>query len=89
MTIKSTLGHLDISGSQDMDGNIDYYARIPWSLVKGAARNKLFGSKNNDATAEDEIVELDAEKKIKYLNLNITGTLADYSIKTKKAKKGF
>jgi len=87
MTIESTLGHMDISGTQNMNDSIDYYARIPWSLVKGAARNKIFGAKENQAQSEDEIVEIDSSKKIKYLNLNISGTLDDFKVKIGKAKK--
>lgn len=84
MTIESTLGHMDISGTQDMNDSIDYYVRIPWSLVKGAAKTKLFGPKSNDK--EDEIVEVDSTKRVRYLNLNITGTFDDYDIKIRKAK---
>ena len=87
MTIESTLGHLEISGTQDMKDNIDYYVRIPWSLVKSAAKNKLFGAKKRDENTEDEIVEVDPNKKIKYLNVNITGTFDDYKINVKKPKK--
>lgn len=86
MTIESTLGHLDISGTQTMSDSIDYYARIPWSLVKGAARNKLFGAKGKEGETEDEIVEVDPSKKTKYLNLNISGTFDDYEVKMRKAK---
>lgn len=87
MAIESSLGHLDISGTQDMDDNIDYYARIPWSLIKDAARNKLFGPKSKDKDKEDEIIEVDPKKKTRYLNVNMTGTLDDYKVRMKKAKQ--
>lgn len=86
MTIESSLGHMDISGTQDMNDNIDYFLRIPWKLVKQAARNKLFGVKTNDSIS-DEIIEVDPKRKVRYLNLNISGSLDDYNIKMKKAKK--
>lgn len=86
MTIESSLGHMDISGTQDMNDNIDYFLRIPWKLVKRAARNKLFGVKKNDSISE-EIIEVDPKKKIKYLNLNISGSLDAYKIRMKKAEK--
>lgn len=86
MTIESTLGHMDISGSQNMNDSMNYYARIPWSLVKDAARNKLFGAKA-DGT-EDEIVEVDTTKRVRYLNVNILGTFDDYEVKLRKEKKG-
>mgnify|MGYP000390592662 CR=1 FL=1 len=87
MTIESTLGHMDISGTQDMEDNIDYYFRIPWSLVKQAAKNRLFGVKASDKNKEDEIIEVDSNKKTKYLNINVTGTFDDYNVKAKKQKK--
>ena len=86
MTIESTLGHMDISGYQNMNDSMNYYARIPWSLVKDAARNKLFGAKA-DGT-EDEIVEVDTTKRVRYLNVNILGTFDDYQVKLRKEKKG-
>mgnify|MGYP001064232601 CR=1 FL=1 len=36
---------------------------------------------------EDEIIEIDPNKKTKYLNVNISGTFDEYKIKMKKAKK--
>ncbi len=87
MTIESTLGHMDISGTQDMSNEINYYVRIPMRAVMKATRNKIFGVKENDAKTEDEIVERDSKKKIRYLNLNITGTIDDYNIKVGKDKK--
>ncbi len=87
MTIESTLGHMEISGTQDMNDNIDYYARIPWSLVKQAAKNKIFGAKERDENSEDEIIEVDPDKKIRYLNMNISGTFDNYKVKVKKPGK--
>jgi len=82
MTIESTLGHMQISGRQDMNDNIEYYVRIPWTLVKQGAINRVFGSKKKDdeEMSEDEIVEVDPNKKIRYLNLKITGTIDEFKI---------
>jgi uncharacterized protein involved in outer membrane biogenesis len=89
MTIESTLGHMEISGKQDMNDNIEYYVRIPWSLVKQATLNRVFGGKNKgeDEMGEDEIVEVDPKEKIRYLNLKITGTLEDFKISPGKKKE--
>ena len=87
MTIESTLGHMDISGTHDKDDKIDYYVRIPLRAVLKATRNKIFGAKKKDPVTEDEIVKLNSEKKVRYLNLNIKGTLDDYDIKIKKDKR--
>ena len=86
MTIESTLGHMEISGTQDMNGEIDYYLRIPWSVMLKATRNKIFGAKENDLKTEDEIIKVNSEKRTRYINLNITGTIEDYDIKLKKDK---
>lgn len=88
MTIESTLGHMELSGSQDLDNNIDYYLRIPWKIVKEAAKYKLFSSKKDIETdGEDEIIELDPDEKIRYLNLKLSGNIDDFKISMKKAKK--
>jgi hypothetical protein len=89
MTIESSLGHMEFSGTQDSNHNIDYFLRIPWKTVKKAARYKLFGNKKNkDSIVEDdEIIELDPKKKVRYLNLNIYGNIADYKISLGKRKK--
>lgn len=87
MTIESTLGHLEVSGSQNMNDSINYYVKIPWSLVREAAKNKLFGASKKSDQTEDEILEVDPNKKTKYLNVNITGTTEDFNIRLKKEKK--
>jgi hypothetical protein len=89
MTIESTLGHIEISGSHDSNQNIDYYLQIPWKIFRKATAQKLFG-KNNDSlstTKEDEIVEVDQNKKTRYLNVKVKGTLDDYKVSLGKNKK--
>ena len=65
MTIESTLGHMELSGTHDSDQNIDYYLRIPWKVVLKAAWKKVFGKKKKTSTEdqEDEIVEIDPNKR--------------------------
>ncbi len=89
MRIESTLGHIELSGTHDSNQNIDYYLRIPWKTVRKAAWQKIFGSKKDSiitAEQEDEIVEIDPNKKIKYLNLKIKGSIDDYKISLGKKK---
>ncbi|MFY0674079.1 MAG: AsmA family protein [Bacteroidia bacterium] len=88
MTIESTLGHLEISGKQDLEDNIEYYVRIPWSMIRSGARSKLFSKKDNgsESATENEIVEFDPKDKIRYLNLKITGTLDEFKIRAGKDK---
>ena len=90
MTIESTLGHMEVSGTHDSNQNIDYYLRIPWKTVRKASWQKLFGGKKeNDTIANsqnDEIMEVDTSKKIKYLNLKVKGTIDDYKVTLGKKK---
>lgn len=90
MTIESTLGHMELSGTQDSDHNIEYYLRIPWKTVKQAARYKLFSNKkyNGQEAGEDEIIELDPNKKVRYLNIKLHGNIDDFDVTMEKAKKG-
>jgi len=89
MTIESTLGHMELSGSQDLDNNIEYYVRIPWKLVKQAAKYKLFSSKKDkgNKVEEDEIIEVDPNKKVRYLNIKLHGNIDDFDVSMRKAKK--
>jgi hypothetical protein len=90
MTIESTLGHIELSGTHDSNQNIDYYLRIPWKTVKKAAWKKLFGRKKDTITnkeQEDEILEIDPNKRIRYLNLKIKGNINDYKVSLGKKKK--
>jgi hypothetical protein len=91
MTIESTLGHMELSGTQDSDHNIEYYVRIPWKTVKQAARYKLFANKKNNSEAADiedeEIIELDPNKKVRYLNIKLHGNIDDFKVSLEKVKK--
>ena len=89
MTIESTIGHIELSGKHDSAHNIDYFIRIPRKTVRQAAWSKLFGGKEDTASNEgkaDEIEEVDPNTKIKYLNLQVQGTLDDYKISLGKKK---
>jgi hypothetical protein len=89
MMIQSSLGFMEISGKQDMDMNMEYYIRIPWSMVSQAAASKLFGRKKEEVDPEqiDEIQYADESKKIAYLNIKIIGHIDDYKITLGKDKK--
>jgi hypothetical protein len=86
MTIESTLGHMEISGTQNMNDEIDYYMRIPLRVLWNATKNKIFGAKENDPETKDKIIKVDSTKRIRYVNLNIKGTIDNYDIKLKKDK---
>lgn len=83
MTINSSLGFIEVSGKQDMNFNMDYLFKIPLKLVTSVARQKLFGKDKEEAVdpeKEDEIQYRDQTKKIKYVNLKLTGNTENYKI---------
>lgn len=90
MTIESTLGHIELSGTHDDNQNIDYNLRIPWKTVRKATWQKLFVRKKDpifDQDKVDEIVEVDPNRKTRFLNLKVQGTIDDYTISLGKKKK--
>lgn len=88
MTIESTLGHFDVSGQQDLDLNMEYYIRVPWKLIRQSTRQKLFKKQGqNQNTGEDEIVEVDRDKRTRYVNLQLVGNPDDFKIRPQKDKR--
>ena len=88
MNLETTIGHFEISGTQNMNDQIEYFVRIPWKFIGQGARSKLFGAKKtkNGETGDDKIIEVEPGKKVRYLNLKITGTIDDYKIRLGKKK---
>jgi len=91
MTINSSLGFIEISGKQDMNFNYEYYVRVPWKMVTQAGSAKLFGGKKQpeeeqDPNKDDEIVYQTDGKKVRYINLKITGNEETYKIALGKDK---
>lgn len=89
MTINSSLGFLQISGKQDMNMNMEYYLRVPWKLVTQTASQKLFGKPKEEATNDDEIQYLDESKRVRFINLKISGTPENYKISLGKDKNTY
>ncbi len=89
MVINSSLGFIQLSGKQDMNLNMEYYLRIPLRMVTSVAFQKLFGRKREavDVDQEDEIIYKDPNKKVRYLNLKISGTPEKYKISIEKNKE--
>jgi hypothetical protein len=89
MTINSSLGYLDISGSQSFDSHMEYYFQVPLKLVTSAAWQKLFGKKKtvSDSTHVDAIQYKDKDKKQWYVNLKLEGTPDNYNITLGKKQK--
>jgi hypothetical protein len=89
MVINSSLGFIELSGRQDMNMNMEYYLRIPLRMVTNVAFQKLFGKKKEtvDLSKEDEIIYKDPNKKVRYLNLKISGTPENFKISIQKNKE--
>jgi uncharacterized protein involved in outer membrane biogenesis len=89
MNINSSLGYMEISGSQSMDMHMEYYLRIPLKMVTEAGFHLLFGKKKEEVDPDqvDAIEYRDKEKKVRFMNLRITGTPDNYKVHLGKAKK--
>ncbi|UKN02091.1 AsmA family protein [Paracrocinitomix mangrovi] len=89
MTINSSLGFMQIAGTQDMDMNMEYYVRVPLSLVAKAGWKGLFGKNEEEVDKDqvDEIEYLDPEKKVAFINIKIIGNIDDYQVKIGKDKR--
>ncbi|HXB92146.1 MAG TPA: AsmA family protein [Puia sp.] len=89
MNINSSLGFMEISGRQTMKMDMEYFIRIPLKLVTQAGFHMLFGKKKEEVDPDqvDAIEYRDVDKKIRFMNLKITGTPTDYKVHLGKAKK--
>jgi len=88
MLINSSLGYLEIAGSQDMNLNMDYYVRVPLKLVGKAAFSKLFNRKPKEISPEqeDELIIKDPQKRTRFINIRMIGTPEKYDIALQKNK---
>jgi len=90
MTIHSSLGFLELWGTQGLDDDLamDLSVKIPMSLVKGAVFSKLFKRKPEeiDPEQEDAIVYPDPDKKVGYTHVQLLTKGDDYEVKL--LKKG-
>ena len=88
MNINSSLGFMEISGTQSMDMHMEYFLRIPLKLVTQAGFHKLFGKKQEevDPNQVDAIEYRDKDKRVHFINLEIRGLPDDYKVSLGKAK---
>jgi len=89
MNINSSLGFMEISGKQSLNTQMEYYLRIPMKMVTQVGFRMLFGKKQEEVDPDqvDAIEYRDKDKKIRFMNLKITGTPDDYKIGLGKAAK--
>ena len=77
MQINSSLGFMELSGTQALDLKMDYLVRVPWSLVTQVGARALFGGRNRDEVdpdQEDAIITRDANRRVRFLNIRMSGT---------------
>lgn len=89
MTINSSLGYLVISGMQDVDYNMEYYIRVPLSLIASAGFKTLFGKDREevDPQQEDEIEYAENKSLQSFVNIKIVGDADDYAVSLGKDKR--
>lgn len=89
MNINSSLGYIEVSGSQSLDMQMDYYLRIPMKMVTQVGFQALFGRKREEVEVDqvDAIEVRDKDKKVRFMSLNVSGTPDKYKIALKKAKR--
>lgn len=82
MDINSSLGFIRMSGKQTLDLNMEYYVRVPMKMVTQVGFNALF-AKNDGTVALDQVDEIeyaDKDKKVRYVNLKVTGRPEDFKV---------
>jgi len=88
MNINSSLGFMEIAGTQSMDLNMEYYIRIPLKMVTAIGFRKLFGKKPEEVDPDqvDAIEYRDKDRRVRFMNLKISGTPDNYKVGLGKAK---
>jgi hypothetical protein len=87
MNINSSLGFIELSGKQSLDLTMDYIIRVPLGMVTQVGFRALFGGKSKqevDPDQEDAIVFRDANKRTRFVNINMKGTPEDYKVALRK-----
>jgi hypothetical protein len=89
MNINSSLGFMEVSGKQYMDMKMEYYLRIPLKMVTQVGFKSLFGKKQEEIDPDqvDAIEYRDRDKKIRFMNIKVSGTPDKFKVGLGKAKK--
>lgn len=89
MNINSSLGFMEISGKQSLDMKMEYYMRIPLKMVTQVGFQSLFGRKKEEVDPDqvDAIEYRDKDKKVRFMNIKVTGTPDNFKVGLGKAKK--
>ena len=91
MNINSTLGFIEVSGRQGVDMSMDYFVRVPLRMATKVGWRAVFKSKNKDEIDPDQIddiIKRDTTKRVRFLNLKVTGTTEDFKVSVGRDKSG-
>lgn len=84
MDISSSLGFIELSGKQGLDMTMDYLISVPLSMVTQVGFRALFGGRNRnevDPDQEDAIISRAGDKKVRFVNIRMTGTPDKYDVR--------
>lgn len=89
MNINSSLGFMEIAGTQSLNTQMEYAVRIPLKMVTQVGWRMLFGKKQEEVDPDqvDAIEYRNKDKRVRFLNIRISGTPDDYKVRLGKAKK--
>ncbi len=89
MNVNSSLGYMEFSGTQALNMQMEYFLRIPLKMVTNVGFKMLFGKKEEEVDPDqvDAIQYRNMDKRVRFVNLKITGTPDDYKVSLGKAKK--
>lgn len=77
MTINSSLGFIEMEGTQSLDLNMNYLIRVPLKLVTQVGFRALFGGKDKEEVDPDQVDAIqyrDKNKRVRFLNVRVKGT---------------
>jgi len=81
MTINSSLGFIEMEGTQTLDLKMDYLIRVPLRLVSQVGFQALFGGKKKEEVDPDQVDAIqyrNKDKRVRFLNMRIKGTPQKY-----------
>lgn len=89
MDISTSLGFIQLSGRQSLDKNMDYFIRVPLSLVTQVGFRALFGGRNReeiDPDREDAIISRDGNRRVRFVNIHMSGTPDNYQVRLRRQR---
>jgi len=88
MTINSSLGFMEIRGTQHLENEMkmDYVIGVPWKMIGKVGGQKLFGKEKKEAEENEEEIQY-RTKKAKFVYVKITVDIENYKIGLGKKEK--